>query len=251
MKTFSFINKKGGVGKTTIVVNLAYVLAERYDAKVLVIDNDDQGNDSQFFGVSAEKNFADVISENAWISEVVQHTRYPNIDIVPADIDLASTNVDMIRNNVTNNLILKEALEEVNEKYDICLIDNPPRIDSITVVNSIVASDEIVVVSTPDIFSVNGVKQMVELIESAKEFNPNLIFRGAVMNMYASDIESHNMLNELSTVCNIFKTHIRKTDNYNIRVRSAMAKKLAIHEYSPNCAFARDMIQFADELLGE
>lgn len=252
MKTFSFINKKGGVGKTTIVINTAYVLAERYGAKVLVVDNDDQGNDSQFFNVSAEKNFADVISKKVSITEAIKHTRYPNIDIVPADMDLASTNVDMIRENVTDNLILKSALQEVSGRYDICLIDNPPRIDSITVANSLVASDEIVVVCTPDIFSVNGVQQMVAVIESAKELNTSLIFRGSVLNMFTSDTESFNMIDKLAKICPIFRTHIRETDNYHVRVRSATAKQLSIYEYSPNCAFARDLIRFVDELvLGE
>jgi chromosome partitioning protein len=252
LKTFSFINKKGGVGKTTIVDNAAYVLAERYGARVLVIDNDDQGNDSQFFGVSAEKNIADVISQKASLAQVIQHTRYPLIDVVPADMDLASTNVDMIRANISDNLILKKALQEVSEQYDICLIDNPPRIDSITVANSLIASDEIIVVCIPDIFSVNGVRQMVSLIESAKNFNPNLVFRGAVLNMFTSDTESFNMMHQLAEICPLFDTHIRKTDNYKVRVRSASAKQLAVYEYSPNCAFARDMIHFVDELvLGE
>ncbi|WP_231037756.1 ParA family protein [Pectinatus frisingensis] len=80
MKTFSFINKKGGVGKTTITVNLAYAIAESCDLKVLVIDNDDQGNDSQFFDAEPEKSLADILLGKADIQEVIQPTRYSNID---------------------------------------------------------------------------------------------------------------------------------------------------------------------------
>ena len=79
MKTFSFINKKGGVGKTTITVNMAYAIAESCDLRVLVIDNDDQGNDSQFFDAEPEKSLADILLGKANIQDVIQSTRYSNI----------------------------------------------------------------------------------------------------------------------------------------------------------------------------
>ena len=248
MKTFSFINKKGGVGKTTLVDNTAYALAESYGARVLVIDGDDQGNDSQFFGVEANCNLADVMTKRVGIREAIKHTRYKNIDVIPADIDLASDNVDMIRDNLSDNLLLKLALNEVAGDYDYCLIDNPPRLDSLTVANSIIASDEAVVVCVPDIFSVNGVEQMISLIESAQQFNPRLQFR-SVLNMFTSDTESLNMTEKLRGISPIFKTHIRKTDNYKVRVRTATAKRMSIFEYSPRCAFARDMVRFTEELV--
>ncbi len=248
MKTFSFINKKGGVGKTTITVNTAYALSERYGARVLVIDNDDQGNDSQFFGVEADCNLADVMTNEVSIRDAIKHTRYEKIDVIPADLDLASANVDMIRDNLSDNLLLKLALQEVSDDYDFCLIDNPPRLDSLTVANSIIASDEAVVVCVPDIFSVNGVEQMLSLINSAQQFNPRLQCR-SVLNMFTSDTESFNMVRKLRSISPTFNTHIRKTDNYKVRVRTATARKISIFEYSPRCAFAMDMVKFVDELV--
>ncbi len=249
MKTYSFINKKGGVGKTTIVINTAYALANRYGARVLVIDNDDQGNDTDFFGVEADCNLADIMMNTVSIKDAIKHTRYENIDIIPADIDLASANVDIIKEDLSDNLLLQRSLQEVADMYDICLIDNPPRIDSLTVVNSIIASDEVVVVSLPDVFSVSGVKQMISLIESAKQFRPNLKYRGVVLNMASSDTESANMIERLKGISPIFKTRLRKTDNYKVRVRTATARQQSIYEYSPRCGFAQDLVKFTDELL--
>lgn len=97
MKTFSLINKKGGVGKTTITVNLAYALAESCDLRVLVIDNDDQGNDTQFFGIEEGRTLADILLQKAGLSEVIQHTRYPKIDIVPSSEALLDANVVIIK----------------------------------------------------------------------------------------------------------------------------------------------------------
>ncbi|MCH3958740.1 MAG: AAA family ATPase [Selenomonas sp.] len=123
MKTFSLINKKGGVGKTTITVNLAYALAESCDLRVLVIDNDDQGNDTQFFGIEEGRTLADILLQKAGLSEVIQHTRYPKIDIVPSSEALLDANVVIIKDeDIVQQNILREAMKEVEEQYDICLI---------------------------------------------------------------------------------------------------------------------------------
>ena len=150
MKTFSLINKKGGVGKTTITVNLAYALAESCDLRVLVIDNDDQGNDTQFFGIEEGRTLADILLQKAGLSEVIQHTRYPKIDIVPSSEALLDANVVIIKDeDIVQQNILREAMQEVEEQYDICLIDNPPTINA-SVINALVASDEVIIISSPD-----------------------------------------------------------------------------------------------------
>lgn len=118
MKTFSFINKKGGVSKTTITVNMAYVIAESCDLRVLVIDNDDQGNDSQFFDADPEKSLADILLGKADIQEVIQPTRYSNIDIVASDAALLDANVAVIKDEeIVQQTILKESLEKVAVNY--------------------------------------------------------------------------------------------------------------------------------------
>ena len=152
MKTFSIINKKGGVGKTTITVNLAYLIAESCGLRVLVIDNDDQGNDSQFFAVEPQTTLADILLGRKNIQDVIQSTRYSNIDIIASGAELLDANVSVIKDEeIVQQTILKEALEQVKESYDICLIDNPPTINA-SVINGLVASDEVIIVTTPDMY---------------------------------------------------------------------------------------------------
>jgi len=120
MKTFSFINKKGGVGKTTITVNMAYAIAESCDLRVLVIDNDDQGNDSQFFDADPEKSLADILLGKAEIQDVIQPTRYSNIDIVASGAALLDANVAVIKDEeIVQQTILKESLEKVAANYEV------------------------------------------------------------------------------------------------------------------------------------
>ena len=123
MKTISLINKKGGVGKTTITVNLAYALAQSCDLRVLVVDNDDQGNATQFFDVHPERTIADVLTGTLLIRAAISSTRYPAIDLLPSDERLLDANVTVIKDeNIVQQSILGNALRSIDGEYDICLI---------------------------------------------------------------------------------------------------------------------------------
>ena len=246
MKTFSFINKKGGVGKTTITVNMAYAIAESCDLRVLVIDNDDQGNDSQFFAASPEKSLADILlgKEDVW--QVIQPTRYPKIDIVASGAALLDANVAVIKDEeIVQQSILKESLAKVAAKYDVCLIDNPPTINA-SVINALVASDEVIIVTTPDIYGIRGVAQMVDYIEAIKEYNPSLKFRGCLLNKFSATPHGFRCINLLEKQFPLFNTRIRYTKD---KLEASAEERKSIFEYSPNCGFARDLVQFFKELL--
>ncbi|MGE1063617.1 AAA family ATPase [Megasphaera paucivorans] len=246
MKTFSFINKKGGVGKTTITVNMAYAIAESCDLRVLVIDNDDQGNDSQFFDADPEKSLADILLGKAEIQDVIQPTRYSNIDIVASGAALLDANVAVIKDEeIVQQTILKESLEKVAANYDVCLIDNPPTINA-SVINALVASDEVIIVTTPDIYGIRGVAQMADYIEAIKEYNPALRFRGCLLNKFSSTPHGFRCIELLGSQFPLFRTRIRYTKD---KLEASAEEKKSIFEYSPNCGFARDLVQFFKELL--
>ena len=97
MRTISLINKKGGVGKTTIAINLAYLFAESCDLKVLMVDNDDQGNDTQFFEGDTETNLADILLGTKNLKDVVQKTHYKRIDLIASEADLLDANIAVIK----------------------------------------------------------------------------------------------------------------------------------------------------------
>lgn len=246
MKTFSIINKKGGVGKTTITVNLAYALAKSCDLRVLVIDNDDQGNDSQFFQSEEGLTLADILVGKAGIRDAVQHTRYDGIDLVASSSALLDANVAVIKDeDIVQHTILREALAQVEGEYDVCLIDNPPTINA-SVINALVASDDVLIVTTPDIYGIRGVSQMVEYIEAIREYNPSLRYRGCLINKFSSTPHGFRCLYMLEKVTPVFRTRIRYTKD---KLEASAEERRSIYEYSPNCGFARDLVRFLEELL--
>ena len=116
MKTISFINLKGGVGKTTLSTWLAYLLAESWDVRVLFIDNDKQGNASRFFGADEQRGtLTHILMDGASARDVLQHSQYPNIDFITADMGLVEANYAVIGDQETRqDVILKDALAEVS-----------------------------------------------------------------------------------------------------------------------------------------
>ena len=212
MKTISLINKKGGVGKTTITVNLAYALAQSCDLRVLVVDNDDQGNATQFFDVHPERTIADVLTGALPIRAAIASTRYPTIDLLPSDERLLDANVTVIKDeNIVQQSILGNALRSIDDEYDICLIDNPPTINA-SVINALTASDDVIIVTTPDLYGIRGVEQMITYIEAIKaDYNPALHFRGCLLNKFSPTPHGFRVLAKMRKDIPLFTTRIRYT----------------------------------------
>lgn len=131
MKTVSIINLKGGVAKTLSTISMTHILAEKHGKLVLVVDNDKQGNTSKLFGVHSyeRKSIADLmIDRNADMAEVIQHTIYPRIDVIAANMNLLTTNLRvMMDSSRPQQTCLRAALRKVAAQYDYCLIDNARR----------------------------------------------------------------------------------------------------------------------------
>ena len=163
MKTISFINLKGGVGKTTVSTNLAYLLAESWELSVLFIDNDKQGNASRWFGADEAKGtLANILMDGAKVSDVIQHSRIPNIDFVAADMGLLEANFQVLsEQEERQDILLKNALAEVADRYDICIIDNPPDIN-MSVFNALMVTDDVIIVTLPEADSIEGIRKMEE-----------------------------------------------------------------------------------------
>ena len=246
MQIISFINLKGGVGKTTIAVNTAYYLAQAIGVKVLVIDNDKQGNASQFFDASAEPSLADLFMNEAATAEAVHKTRYENIDIISSDMSLADANLAILQNQqIEQHRILEKALQPVQSAYDFCLIDNPPDIN-ISVLNALVVTDEIIVVAAPDEYSQRGIAKMESQIELARQYNPGLAYRGCLLNKMSGTSTCFYYRDQIQLNHPVFRTHLHYTKDW---LDAATRKKLSIFELSPRCGFARDLKKFIEELL--
>lgn len=248
MKTISLINLKGGVGKTITAINLAYILAAKYNAKVLLVDNDKQGNTTKYFNLHSYErdSIAELlIDKNIAVTDVLRHTAY-NIDVIPANMNLLRANKEILMDCTRpQQTRLKKALEPLFGDYDYCIIDNPPDINT-TVINALYMSDYVVVPIKIDKFSFDGVDQILEQLEDVKELNPKLRFLGCLVTMYyRSDVclQGEEWLSAAEKY-KLFDTHIRRTEKVD---ESTYTEPLPL--YSPRCGAAKDYAAFTDELL--
>ena len=253
MKTISFINLKGGVGKTTISTNFAYALAESCGLRILFIDNDKQGNATDWLGGAEDAgSITNLMMGDATVQEVIQKTRYPGIDLIGADMGLIDANAYLIKNeNIDQANILKKALQPILKNYDLCIIDNPPDIN-MSVFNSLNISDDVVIVTSPDWDSKLGVYQMIRQLELASKFNPNLHLRGILVNNFLSDKAVYDLLKEFKDKgLPIFQTKIHyATKNAKKHMTLARCNRRSLFEEYPNCLVARDIWKFMKEFMG-
>ncbi|WP_107838185.1 ParA family protein [Metasolibacillus meyeri] len=216
MKIISVINLKGGVAKTVSAINFGHVLVKEHGKKVLLIDNDKQGNTTKFFDLhnEDEKSLAELLTERGLNAvDVIKETAYEGLDVIPANMSLLYANkeilLDVSRPQQTR---LRKALEPLKGEYDYCIIDNAPDIN-MSVINALVASDDVLVPIKVDRFAFDGLEQLTKQIEDVKEFNSAIALKGCFVTMY-----QRNKVNaqgaeylELSTPYPLFKTAIRKT----------------------------------------
>lgn len=259
MFTLNFINLKGGVGKTTVSNHIAYLLACEQNLKVLFIDADKQGNSSRFFNAAeAENSLSDLLMGEKPAKEVIHKTQYANIDIIPSDMSLAAANMLLIQNKCTRSDILKTALEKdgIDKVYDFCVIDNPPDI-SIPVINCLMVTDQVIIVTTQDAHSFDGVEKMLEQINFIKRNNPKIKLRGCLLNKYKFSITGNNTCknyaeSQNSTIKKAFlntKIHLASPMVMNLLNRSISEGK-TVHELSSRNRFITDLNRVTEELLG-
>jgi len=246
MKTVSTINLKGGVAKTVSAVNMAHILATVHQKRVLLVDNDKQANITKMFELHDYDNYsvADVLTDNSIpLEEVICPTRYAGLDILPANMNLL--NVLMGDSNPPPTRF-KEAFASLAGEYDYCIIDNAPDIN-ISTINALVCADEVIIPIKIDKFAFDGLDELVEQIDTARQLNPGLTLRGCLVTSY-----QRNGVNDEGeawlrnhTKHPVFDTHIRRT----VKVDESTFLHKPILEYSPRCGAARDYLALVLEFL--
>jgi chromosome partitioning protein len=184
-KIISVLNQKGGVGKTTTAVNLAAGIG-LLGKKVLVVDADPQGNTTSGFGISKKKidiSTYELLVGEKKTEEAIVTTEYDNVDVLPASMDLAAAEVDLITIE-HREAQLKLALSIVREKYDYIFIDCPPSLGLITI-NALVASDTVLVPIQCEYFALEGLSQLMASVRQVKRlYNSTLEIEGIVLTMF-------------------------------------------------------------------
>lgn len=182
-KTIAIVNQKGGVGKTTTCVNLAAALKEE-GARVLVCDFDPQANATSGFGVdktTVSPNIYDVLINGADVKRAVVETPYG--DVLPANKALTGATVEMIGID-KREYLLKNALEQLSDRYDYILIDCPPSLELLTL-NSLCAADTIMVPVQCEYYALEGLSDLLSTIRIVKRsLNPAIELEGVVLTMY-------------------------------------------------------------------
>lgn len=252
MKTISFINLKGGVGKTTISTWLAYLLAESWDLRVLFIDNDKQGNASRWLGADEQKGtLTNILMDRASARDVLQKSQYPNIDFIAADMGLVEANYAVIGDQETRqDLILKNALAEIADDYAVCVIDNPPDIN-MSVFNALACTDDVIIVTLLELDSIEGIRKMRDQITDVQQFNPGLSIKGVLVNQYMAYPEAIELSKDLEREgFPLFQSRVSyATPMAKRHILAASRARKSIFEVCPYCRVARDVLRFAEELL--
>lgn len=250
MRTLNICNLKGGVGKTITAVNLAYIFAHIHKKKVLIVDNDKQGNSSKFFGVHGydRSSIADIMTGAKSAEEVIRHTVYEGLDIIPANMALLAANkavlLDCTKPQQTR---IKNALAEITDCYDFTIIDNAPD-ENMSVINALTAGDDVIIPVKVDKFTFDGVDEMIQCIRQVQEnFNPRLIFRGCVITGF-----KNNEVNQQGAAYmgSLSKYRLMKTQiHWSAKVDESTFASKPMMKYSPRSWVSRDYKKLAEEYL--
>lgn len=249
-KAIAIFNQKGGVGKTTTNINLAACLAIK-GKKVLVLDIDPQGNTTSGLGISKrglENTMYEVLITDSYDPKnAVRHTVVEGLDIIPASVELAGAEVEMVQLEGREKR-LKRALDTIRDGYDYIFIDCPPSLGLLTI-NSLTAVDSVLIPIQCEFYALEGVSQLMSTIELVrKSMNKNLEIQGVILSMF--DGRTNLSIQVVEEVKRYFKQKVYTTViPRNVRLAEAPSYGLPIMEYDPRSNGARAYMEFAEEFL--
>lgn len=249
-KAIAIFNQKGGVGKTTTNINLAACLAQK-GKKVLMLDIDPQGNTTSGIGISKKSLkytvYELLVHEDFDPRRVVLHTAVQNLDLIPANVNLAGAEIELVQLEGREKR-LKKAIDRIRQYYDYILIDCPPSLGILTI-NSLTAVESVLIPIQCEFYALEGVSQLMSTIELVrKNMNPNLDVEGVVLSMF--DGRTNLSIQVVQEVKKYFGAKVYSTViPRNIRLAEAPSYGLPVVEYDSRSKGAQAYREFAEEFL--
>ena len=249
-QAIAIFNQKGGVGKTTTNINLAACLAMK-GKKILILDIDPQGNTTSGVGIS--KRGLDIttheilIEDNHHPEEAVIPTGIENLDIMPASVQLAGAEVELI-NKAGRERRLKMAIDILKPKYDYIFVDCPPSLGILTI-NALTAVDSVLIPIQCEFYALEGVSQLMSTIDIVKKnLNPSLEIEGVILSMF--DGRTNLSIQVVEEAKKYFKEKVYTTViPRNVRLAEAPSHGVPVIHYDPRSTGAKAYTEFAEEFL--
>jgi chromosome partitioning protein len=248
-KIIAIANQKGGVGKTTTSVNLAASLGV-LEKKVLLIDADPQANATSGLGINVEEvelGTYQLLEHSIKAEEAIMTTNSPNLDIIPAHIDLVAIEIELVDQD-EREYMLKKAIEHLKESYDYILIDCAPSLGLLTL-NALTASDSVIIPIQCEYFALEGLGKLLNTIKSVQKIhNKTLDIEGLLLTMYDSRLRlSNQVVEEVQKHFNemVFTTIIQR----NVRLSEAPSYGESIINYDAGSKGASNYLSLAHEII--
>ena len=253
IRTTAIVNLKGGVAKSTTVINMAAILAKKHGKTVCIIDADSQCNTTEFFGADPkEGNLAAVLRESGshpnpgkHAAANIQSTEYWGVDILAGDDSLMDLDLSKVEQQTVNANVLRYMVEEIRDSYDYALIDCPPAFNAASAA-ALIAADDVIIPIKLDAFSLRGMINLTRQIMNMRQINPKLKISGILPTMWYKDSDIQDAEQQLKNAGLHVFHHIRRSD----KVDKMTFRQEPLLISSPKSAAGMDYRKFVDEFVG-
>ena len=247
-KIIAFTNQKGGVGKSTTAVNVSGFLAQT-GKNIILVDMDPQGNASSGIGIDTQivkKTIYEVLSNKVSCSEAILASKYKNLSVIPANIDLAGISSE-ISQEKGREYFLKTAIKQIVNNYDYIIIDCPPNLGLLTL-NVLCAANHILIPMQTEYYSLEGLSQLIKVVYHVKKtLNPDIILSGVILTMFDQrTLHAQQVVNDVRKHLDkkVYKTIIPR----NVKLSEAPSFGKFIGDYAPSSLGSMAYKELSEEI---